>query len=96
MTRSTGTSAGAAGLRGEGAAHPPRGGDLVHGVGGVLSAAHLKDRGTRPVLAAFKEDGLDAVETGTPRTTENQRGPPDFARRAGTARTGGSDWHGED
>ena len=43
--RSTGTSAGPPGLRGEGAADLPRGGDLVHGVGGVVSAAHLKEPG---------------------------------------------------
>src|SRR5690606_16451804 len=39
---------------------------IVHQVGGLLSAAHLKDRATRSVLERFRRDGLDAVETRHP------------------------------
>lgn len=71
--------------------------DLVHGVGGVVSAAHLKDRGTRPVLRRFKEDGLDAVETRHPAHDGDQRARlTALALELGLRRTGGSDWHGED
>jgi len=71
--------------------------DLVHGVGGVVSAAHLKDRGTRPVLRRFKEDGLDAVETRHPAHDGDQRARlTSLALELGLRRTGGSDWHGED
>ena len=40
--------------------------DLVHRVGGVVSAAHLKDRGSRSLLLHLRESGLDAVETRHP------------------------------
>jgi 3',5'-nucleoside bisphosphate phosphatase len=70
--------------------------DLVHSVGGVVSAAHLKDRATRAVLDRFREDGLDAVEVRHPSHSAEQR-----ARLTGLAnalrlgRSGGSDWHGD-
>ena len=70
--------------------------DLVHSVGGVVSAAHLKDRATRAVLDRFREDGLDAVEVRHPSHSPDQR-----ARLTGLAnalrlgRSGGSDWHGD-
>ncbi len=70
--------------------------DLVHAVGGVVSAAHLKDRATRAVLDRFREDGLDAVEVRHPSHSPEQR-----ARLTGLAnslrlgRSGGSDWHGD-
>ncbi|HEY9384734.1 MAG TPA: hypothetical protein VIP80_14575, partial [Gemmatimonadales bacterium] len=70
--------------------------ELVHSVGGIVSAAHLKERGTRTALAAFKEEGLDAVETRHPGHNGEAR-----ARLTGLAqsldllRTGGSDWHGD-
>ncbi len=70
---------------------------LVHAAGGVVSAAHLGDRGTLATLAALREEGLDAVETRHPthdpglcaRLTR-------LARELGLALTGGSDWHGDD
>jgi predicted metal-dependent phosphoesterase TrpH len=69
---------------------------LVHEVGGLVSAAHLKDRGTRPVLRNLKNEGLDAVETRHPSHD------PDLCARLtnhalalGLLRTGGSDWHGD-
>lgn len=70
--------------------------ELVHAVGGIVSAAHLKDRATRGVLERFREDGLDAVEVRHPSHSPEQR-----ARLTGLAnalhlgRSGGSDWHGE-
>jgi predicted metal-dependent phosphoesterase TrpH len=71
--------------------------DIVHAIGGLVSAAHLKDRGTRRVLRRFKEDGLDAVETRHPSHDPEIRARlTDHALALGLLRTGGSDWHGED
>jgi len=71
--------------------------DIVHSVGGLVSAAHLKDRGTRAVLRRFKQDGLDAVETRHPSHDPEIRARlTDHALALGLLRTGGSDWHGED
>jgi predicted metal-dependent phosphoesterase TrpH len=70
--------------------------DLVHSVGGIVSAAHLKERGTRSALRAFQAEGLDAVETRHPGhspDTRNRIGA--LAESLGLLRTGGSDWHGE-
>ena len=70
--------------------------ELVHAVGGIVSAAHLKDRATRGVLERFRDDGLDAVEVRHPSHSPEQR-----ARLTGLAnalrlgRSGGSDWHGD-
>ena len=70
--------------------------DLVHGAGGITSAAHLKDRGTRSCLRKFKEAGLDAVETRHPSHQPEQRASlTDLALELGLLRTGGSDWHGD-
>ena len=69
---------------------------IVHGVGGVLSAAHLKDRATRGVLERFRGDGLDAIEVRHPSHGPDQRKRlSGFALGLGLLRTGGSDWHGE-
>ncbi|HET6837475.1 MAG TPA: PHP domain-containing protein, partial [Gemmatimonadales bacterium] len=40
--------------------------DMVHAAGGVVSVAHLKERGTRAVIERLKSEGLDAVETRHP------------------------------
>jgi predicted metal-dependent phosphoesterase TrpH len=70
--------------------------ELVHGVGGIVSAAHLKDRGTRPILTAFKEEGLDAVETRHPGHSGEARSRlTTLAEALELLRTGGSDWHGD-
>lgn len=70
--------------------------ELVHSVGGIVSAAHLKERGTRPILTAFKDEGLDAVETRHPSHSEEARARiTGLAAALGLLRTGGSDWHGE-
>jgi predicted metal-dependent phosphoesterase TrpH len=69
---------------------------LVHAHGGVVSAAHLKHRGTREVLAALQAEGLDAVETRHPsHDGEVVANLTHAAEALGLARTGGSDWHGE-
>ena len=68
----------------------------VHRVGGVVSAAHLKDRATRSVLTRLQGEGLDAVETRHPRHDPDARARiTDLALELRLARTGGSDWHGD-
>lgn len=70
--------------------------ELVHACGGVVSAAHLKDRGTRAALAALRAEGLDAVETRHPTHDAELRARlTDHALALGLLRTGGSDWHGD-
>jgi predicted metal-dependent phosphoesterase TrpH len=71
--------------------------DLVHGVGGLVSAAHLRDRATRSVLTLLKEEGLDALEIRHPaHSTEMRSRLSETARELGLRRTGGSDWHGDE
>ena len=70
--------------------------ELVHGVRGILSVAHLKERGTRSFLERLKHEGLDAVETRHPSHDPELRARlTDLALRLGLERTGGSDWHGD-
>jgi len=70
--------------------------DLVHAVGGVVSAAHLRDRATRQFLERLKAEGLDAVEVRHPRHGADIRSRiAGLARALDLARTGGSDWHGD-
>ena len=70
---------------------------LVHSVGGIVSAAHLKERGTRSTLTAFRDEGLDAVETRHPgHSGETRARLTALAAALGLMRTGGSDWHGEE
>lgn len=70
---------------------------LVHRLGGVVSAAHLRDRGTRAWLQQLRSEGLDAVETRHPsHDPECRTRLTDLALELGLLRTGGSDWHGED
>ena len=70
--------------------------DLVHAAGGITSAAHLKDRGTRGALRKFQAAGLDALETRHPSHQPEQRASlTDLALELGLLRTGGSDWHGD-
>lgn len=70
--------------------------DLVHAVGGIVSAAHLKRHGTRPELAALRDHGLDAVETRHPSHDGETRATiTEAAEALDLGRTGGSDWHGD-
>lgn len=70
--------------------------DMVHGVRGMVSVAHLKERGTRSFLERLKREGLDAVEVRHPSHDADLRARlTGIALRLGLLRTGGSDWHGE-
>lgn len=70
--------------------------DVVHGVRGMVSVAHLKDRGTRSFLERMKRDGLDAVEVRHPSHDADLRSRlTGIALQLGLLRTGGSDWHGD-
>ena len=70
--------------------------DLVHAVRGLVSVAHIKERGTRSFLERLKREGLDAVETRHPSHDRELRARlTDIALRLGLLRTGGSDWHGD-
>ncbi|HEX6435391.1 MAG TPA: PHP domain-containing protein [Gemmatimonadales bacterium] len=70
--------------------------DVVHAAGGVVSVAHLKERGTRAVIERLKSEGLDAVETRHPSHDADLRARlTDIALELGLLRTGGSDWHGD-
>lgn len=69
---------------------------LVRGVGGVSSAAHLKERGDPQSLAWLNTTGVDGVEVVHPAHDARARQRLEaHARRAGLLLTGGSDWHGE-
>ncbi len=70
--------------------------DVVHAAGGVVSAAHLKERGSRTLVERLKAEGLDAVETRHPSHDPDLRARlTDIAIQLGLLRTGGSDWHGD-
>ena len=70
--------------------------ELVHSVRGIVSLAHLKDRGTRGFIERLKGEGLDAVETRHPSHDPDARARlTDIALAFGLLRTGGSDWHGD-
>lgn len=70
--------------------------DLVHACGGLVSVAHLKERGTRGFLEHLQSEGLDALETRHPSHDADLRARlTDIAVQLGLLRTGGSDWHGD-
>jgi 3',5'-nucleoside bisphosphate phosphatase len=70
--------------------------DLVHSVRGLVSVAHIKERGTRSFLERLQREGLDALETRHPSHDPELRARlTDIALRIGLLRTGGSDWHGD-
>jgi predicted metal-dependent phosphoesterase TrpH len=70
--------------------------DLVHSVRGLVSVAHIKERGTRSFLERLQREGLDAVETRHPSHDPELRARlTEIALKLGLHRTGGSDWHGD-
>jgi 3',5'-nucleoside bisphosphate phosphatase len=70
--------------------------ELVHATGGLVSVAHLKERGTRAFIDRLKGEGLDAVETRHPSHDPDLRARlTDITLQLGLLRTGGSDWHGD-
>lgn len=70
--------------------------ELVHAEGGLVSVAHLKERGTRAFIERLKGEGLDAVETRHPSHDPDLRARlTDITLKLGLLRTGGSDWHGD-
>lgn len=70
--------------------------DQVHAVGGLVSLAHPKERGTRGFLERLRGEGLDAVETRHPSHDPDLRARlTTLALDLGLLRTGGSDWHGD-
>jgi 3',5'-nucleoside bisphosphate phosphatase len=69
--------------------------DLVHRAGGLVSAAHLRDRATRSFLSTLQGEGLDAVEALHPSHSPDTRTRIKAnAAALGLLTTGGSDWHG--
>jgi len=69
--------------------------ELVRRVGGITSAAHLKDRAGRRALERLQQQGVDAVEVVHPSHTDQTRQRiAGVAAELGLLRTGGSDWHG--
>lgn len=70
--------------------------EIVHAAGGVVSVAHLKERGTRGFIERLKDMGLNAVETRHPSHDPDLRARlTEITLRLGLLRTGGSDWHGD-
>lgn len=69
---------------------------LVRRMGGVSSAAHLKRRASRAVLASLAAAGLDAVEVRHPAHDDaTRRRIAGLATQLELLPTGGSDWHGD-
>jgi 3',5'-nucleoside bisphosphate phosphatase len=70
--------------------------ELVHANGGLVSVAHLKEKGNRTLVERLKREGLNAVETRHPSHDPDLRARlTDIALQLGLLRTGGSDWHGD-
>jgi len=69
---------------------------LAARVGGVTSAAHLRDRATRAALQRLREAGVDAVEVRHPAHGDVLAAKLEaLAPEVGMLRSGGTDWHGE-
>jgi predicted metal-dependent phosphoesterase TrpH len=69
--------------------------ELVRRLGGVTSAAHLKERAGRDTLTRLKGMGVDGVEVLHPSHNEQRVAAlQTLAPQLGLLKTGGSDWHG--
>ena len=69
--------------------------ERVHRAGGVVSAAHLRDRATWSFVNTLKFEGVDGIEVLHPsHPPELKRKLETLVRRLGLVPTGGSDWHG--
>jgi len=69
---------------------------VVRGAGGLLVAAHLRDRGTDASVRAFHADGVEGIEVRHPsHPPAIERRLSKLATRYQLAKTGGSDWHGD-
>jgi 3',5'-nucleoside bisphosphate phosphatase len=69
---------------------------LTKQVGGVTSAAHLRERATPAALQRLKEAGVDAVEVRHPAHSDALAAKLETLVPAlGMLRSGGTDWHGE-
>lgn len=70
--------------------------EVVHAAGGLVSAAHMKERGSLTFIERLKGEGLDALETRHPSHDPDLRARlTNIALKLGLLRTGGSDWHGD-
>jgi len=70
---------------------------LIRRVGGVSSAAHLKERGSRRTLQRLQALGVDGVEVRHPaHDAATEQRIEGFADELGLLKSGGSDWHGDD
>lgn len=70
---------------------------LVRRLGGVTSAAHLKERAARKTLIRLREAGVDAVEVLHPAHDDGTVARLEaWADQLGLLKSGGSDWHGEE
>ena len=70
---------------------------LVHRLGGIVSAAHLKDRGNRTDPGAARAPTASMPSRPVTRATmaKPAHGSPTWHLSLGLGRSGGSDWHGE-
>jgi predicted metal-dependent phosphoesterase TrpH len=70
--------------------------EVVHSVRGIVSLAHIKERGTRGFLERLRQEGLDALEVRHPSHDAGLSARLGaLALRLGLLPTGGSDWHGD-
>ena len=70
--------------------------ELVRSVGGVTSAAHLRDRATRRILRQLRGAGVDGVEVMHPAHDQaTVQRVERLASELDMLPTGGTDWHGE-
>ncbi len=68
---------------------------MVRQLGGVTSAAHLKDRGTAATIERLAAHGVDALEVLHPsHDPSTESALRQCAARFDLLMTGGSDWHG--